>query len=187
MDDFSHVGYHRGNWFRYFLLAAMLLVAAAGVMALVSRIGMKDLAGNTNIPPDWPQLGYSVDSAATDLHFDPDIRTMGGSILKIGQKTSKSASVRNSEPVVWQIHFNHPHPPELLLTKTDLQLTAAGWASKGGRTMEHFAQTGLLDMSWEDPSGDYVLMLRYWDKPPGSYGKASQPQHWHVMIRRDPY
>ncbi len=187
MDDFSHIGYHRGDWFKWFGIAALVLLLAAVVLALVSRIGMHDSSGNTGIPPDWPQLGYTVDSAATDLHFDPDIRSVGGAVLKIGQQTSKTAAIRNSEPVLWQIHFNHPDPPEQLLQSTDGHLSAAGWKSKGGRTMEHFAQTGLLDMSWGDPSGDYVLQLRYWDKPPLKYGNASQAQHWHVMIRKDPY
>lgn len=187
MEDFSHVGYHRGDWFKWFGIAAICLVLVAGAIALFSRIGMTDGAGNTTLPPDWPQLGYTVDDDATDLHFDPDIRTLGGAVLKVGQKTSKSADMRNSEPVAWQIHFNHPDPPEQLLKATDQTLQSAGWKAKGGRTMEHFAQTGLLDLSWHDPSGEYVLMLRYWDKPPLKYGNAAQPQHWHVMIRRERY
>lgn len=182
MDDYSHIGYHRGDWFKWFGLAFLLMFAAACVIALFSRHGMHDASGNTTIPPDWPQLGYTVDSAATDLHFDPDIRSLLGAGEYVAQHTSKTGSLSNSQPVVWQIHFNHPDPPEQFLAATDQALQAAGWTSKGGRTMEHFAQTGLLDNNWEDPSGSYTLQLRYWNNPSQSYGKAQTAQHWHVMI-----
>ena len=185
MDDYSHIGYHRGDWFKWFGLTALLLFAVAFLIAMFSRIGMKTAAGETTVPPNWPKLGYVVDSSATDIHFDPDIRSIKGAVLKVGEHTSKTGG--RHEETLWQIHFNHPDPPEQLLQVTDQQLTAAGWKARGGRTIEHFAMTGLLDNSWEDPSGDYRLMLRYWSKPPGQYGNAAQPQHWHVTIQKDPY
>jgi hypothetical protein len=187
MDDYSHIGYHRGDWFKWFGLAFLVLFVAACLIALFSRMGMRDAAGNTTIPPDWPQLGYVVDSAAVDLHFDPDIRSLLGAGEVVAQRTSKTGSLRDNTPIVWQIMFNHPDPPEQLLAATDQQLQAAGWTSYGGRSMEHFAQTGLLDHNWVDPSGKYTLQMRYWSKPPKSYGRAQAPQHWHVMIMEKKY
>ncbi|MCB1217538.1 hypothetical protein KDL44_09095 [bacterium] len=185
MEDYSHVGYHRGDAFKWVGITLLILAVAAVLIALFSRVGMKTAGGDTNVPPDWPQLGYVVDSAATDVSFSPDIRTIGGAAMKVAEHTGKTGARR--EETLWQIMFNHPDPPEQLLKATDQQLTAAGWKSRGGRSMEHFAMTGLLDESWEDPSGEYKLLLRYWSRPPGSYGNASQPQHWHVMISKDPY
>ncbi|MEZ5338223.1 MAG: hypothetical protein R3F46_08135 [bacterium] len=185
MEDYSHIGYHRGDAFKWVGITLLIMAVAAVLIALFSRVGMKTSAGETKVPPNWPQLGYVVDSAATDLHFDPDIRTIGGAAMKVAEHTGKSGGRR--EENYWRIMFNHPDPPEQLIKATDQQLTAAGWKSLGGRPMDYLPQTGIVDMSWEDPSGDFKLMLRYWSSPTFSFGKPSQPQHWHVTISRDPY
>ena len=187
MDDFSHVGYHRGDWFKWVGFTLLLMAAAAAVIALFSRIGMHDRSGNTTLPPDWPRLGYTVDSRATDVHFDPDIRSILGAGRLVVEKTGKTSPHMDSLPEYWHIHFNHPDQPDQLLAATDQQLQAAGWVNRGGRTMEFFPQTGLLDTTWEDPSGKYKLMLRYWSKPPRKYGSATNQQHWHVTISEIPY
>ena len=39
MDDFSHIGYHRGDWFRWLgICILLLLIAAAGIILVVQLL-----------------------------------------------------------------------------------------------------------------------------------------------------
>jgi len=172
---------------RGWIIAIGIFVLLVAGIVTYSRLTMRNAAGETTLPPDWPVQGISVPATATDVHFNHDLRQAGDVVKELARRAPKkiNTDMPNRFTGPWIAHFNDPGQMNAVFSHFERQLLAAG-CTKNVPYGQLPADRPIYDEAYRTADQRYSILVRYTKSAGRAHGSAGRPQHWMVMITELP-